>query len=134
MKSFSRFLKEKTILKLIDNITIEGLGTVKSMADSGNSAYNVLDARDIKIENGNVSFNTTEKNVNLTKHIVDSIIIHIGSGVNEERPVVEFDIKFKDKIYKNIKFSLADRSKNETPVLLGREFLTKLDALISVAG
>lgn len=134
MKSFFNYCKEKNVLDLIDDITLDTVGTVKSMADSGNSAYNVLDARDVKINNNEVEFTTTEKNIKVTKPIIDSIVIHIGSGVNEDRPVVEFDIKFKNKTYNKIKFSLADRSKNETPVLLGREFLTKLDALIDVNG
>lgn len=134
MKSFSIYCKERNILNLIDNITLDTVGTVKSMADSGNSAYNVLDARDLKIQDNKVMFITTDKNIRVTKNIIDSIVIHIGSGVNEDRPVVEFDIKFKNKIYKKIKFSLADRSKNETPVLLGRDFLTKLDALIDING
>lgn len=134
MKSFSIYCKERNILNLIDNITLDTVGTVKSMADSGNSAYNVLDARDLKVQDNKVMFITTDKNIRVTKNIIDSIVIHIGSGVNEDRPVVEFDIKFKNKIYKKIKFSLADRSKNETPVLLGRDFLTKLDALIDING
>jgi len=134
VKSFFNYCKEKNVLDLIDDITLDTVGTVKSMADSGNSAYNVLDARDVKINNNEVEFTTTEKNIKVTKPIIDSIVIHIGSGVNEDRPVVEFDIKFKNKTYNKIKFSLADRSKNETPVLLGREFLTKLDALIDVNG
>jgi hypothetical protein len=132
VKSFKRFFSEKTILNLIENITLEGVGTLKCMADSGNSAYNVIDGRELRIEGDTLHFISTDANTPLAKQIVDTITIHIGSGVNEERPIVAFNLEFKGKKYNNVKFSVADRSKNETPVLLGREFLKTLDALIKI--
>ena len=132
MKPFRRYYYEKNVVNLIEPITIEGVGTVESMADSGNSAFNVLDGRDIQINGDKVQFVSTAKNLPLQKDIADTIVIHIGSGVNEDRPIVEFDIVFKGKKYNKVKFSIADRSKNETPVLLGREFLKSLNALIDI--
>jgi len=102
------------------------------MADSGNSAYNVLDGREVELKDNKVSFFTTDRNIKMVKDVFDTITIHIGSGVNEKRPVVKFNIIFNGRRYYNVPFSIADRSKNETDVLLGREFLSKLDALIDV--
>ena len=132
MNPFRQYYYEKNIVNLIEPITIEGVGVVDSMADSGNSAFNVLDGRDIQMENGAVTFVSTPNNLRLQKNITDTIVIHIGSGVNEDRPIVEFDIVFKGKKYSKVKFSIADRSRNETPVLLGMEFLQKLNALIDI--
>ena len=132
MTPFRQYYYEKNIVNLIEPITIEGVGVVDSMADSGNSAFNVLDGRDIQMENGAVTFVSTPNNLRLQKNITDTIVIHIGSGVNEDRPIVEFDIVFKGKKYNKVKFSIADRSRNETPVLLGMEFLQKLNALIDI--
>ena len=132
MNPFRQYYYEKNIVNLIEPITIEGVGVVDSMADSGNSAFNVLDGRDIQMENGAVTFVSTPNNLRLQKNIADTIVIHIGSGVNENRPIVEFDIIFKGKKYNKVKFSIADRSRNETPVLLGMEFLQKLNALIDI--
>lgn len=140
MLSFKDFYKENNqILRLYEDIEIEGVGSLKAMSDSGNSAYNVLDGRDVMINGENVSFVTTDKNLPITdKKVVDTIKIHIGSGVNEDRPVVLFNIKFAGGEYKNIPFSIADRSDNDTPVLLGKEFFellknaNKADVLINV--
>ena len=66
------------------------------------------------------------------RKVVDTIIIHIGSGVKEDRPVVLFDIKLGDEEYKDVPFSIADRSENEYPVLIGKLFLSKIDKLIDV--
>jgi hypothetical protein len=127
MISFKAYF-ESNVLKLYETIYLENLGELKAMSDSGNSAYNVLDGRDIEIfDNGKkVKFISTEKNLPVEKDIIDSIKIHIGSNVNEDRPVVLFNIKFKGNEYKNIQFSIADRSGNETPILLGREFFETL--------
>jgi len=127
MISFKTYF-ESNVLKLYETIYLENLGELKAMSDSGNSAYNVLDGRDIEIfGNGKkVKFLSTERNLPVEKDIVDTIKIHIGSNVNEDRPVVSFNIKFKGNEYKNIKFSIADRSGNETPILLGREFFETL--------
>lgn len=133
MKPFLSFYNERNIINLVETIDIEGVGSIKAMADSGNSAYNVLDGRDLEVNNKKVRFVTTDKNLQIEKDIIDTIVIHIGSGVNENRPVVHFNIIFKGKKYNNVKFSVADRSKNETPVLLGRDFLSSLNALINVA-
>jgi len=133
VKPFLSFYNERNIINLVETIDIEGVGSIKAMADSGNSAYNVLDGRDLEVNNKKVRFVTTEKSLQIEKDIIDTIVIHIGSGVNENRPVVHFNIIFKGKKYNNVKFSVADRSKNETPVLLGRDFLSSLNALINVA-
>jgi len=127
MISFKTYF-ESNVLKLYETIYLENLGELKAMSDSGNSAYNVLDGRDIEIfDNGKkVKFLSTERNLPVEKDIVDTIKIHIGSNVNEDRPVVSFNIKFKGNEYKNIQFSIADRSGNETPILLGREFFETL--------
>jgi hypothetical protein len=122
MLTFKSFFEKHTVLSLVDKIEIEGIGVMKAMADSGNSAYNVLDARDVKINNNKVTFITTEKNIPVEKDIVETIKIHIGSNITEDRPMVIFDIKYNNSEYKNVQFSLADRSGNDTPVLLGREF------------
>ena len=127
MISFKTFY-EANVLKLYETVYLNGLGELKAMSDSGNSAYNVLDGRDIEFydDNKKVRFISTEKNIPIDKDVVETIKIHIGSNVNEDRPVVLFDIKFKGSEYKNIQFSVADRSGNETPILLGREFFDTL--------
>ena len=127
MVTFKNYF-ESNVLKLYETIYLNGLGELKAMSDSGNSAYNVLDGRDVEFFDNNrkVKFLCTEKNIPIEKDVVDTIKIHIGSNVNEDRPVVIFDIKFKGSEYKNIQFSIADRSGNETPILLGREFFDTL--------
>jgi len=122
----------KLVLSVIENIFIEGIGSVSAKIDSGNEAYNVLHGINTNIAGNEVSF-ITVNDKRVTAPLVDTTVIHIGSGVKEERPVVALNIKLKDKIYRNIPFSLADRSENDEPVLVGEPFIRDINALIDVS-
>lgn len=130
MTSFKQFYK-RPILGVGEIIDINGIGPVQAKIDSGNEAFNVLHGTNVKDENNEVSFTTVDnKSIKKPKH--DTITIHIGSGVKEDRPVVLFDIKVDGKEYKDIPFSIADRTENDEPVLVGEPFVKQLNALIDV--
>jgi hypothetical protein len=119
------------IVGLIERISIDGLGEVDAKIDSGNGAYNVLHGSVVSKRGKNVIIKTIDDK-KLKKEKVDEIVIHIGSGNKELRPVVLFDIELGDEKYEDVPFSIADRSENEYPVLIGKEFLSQIDKLIDV--
>jgi len=119
------------VIGLVEPIKIKDIGDVDAKVDSGNGAYNVLHGVNFETRGKNIIFSTVN-NKRVKKQIVDTIIIHIGSGNKEERPVVLFDIIFDGQKYTDVPFSIADRSKNEYPVLIGKEFVSKIDKLIDV--
>jgi len=121
MRSFKQFYYEQT-LGLFEGITIQHVGTVKAKVDTGNSAHNVLHAINVKHNNNEVEFDTV-KNKHLKLPVSETIVIHIGSGNKENRPVVKLDCSIGTKQFNNVPFSLADRSENDTPVLLGEDFI-----------
>jgi len=135
MQTFKLFFESRA-LGLHEDITIKGIGTVRSKVDSGNGAYNVLHGLDIKISgkrhNRRLVTFTTIDNITITKPLVDSIDINIGSGNIEKRPVVVFDVGIVGKSFNKIRFSIADRSQNEEKVLLGKDFIVALGGLIDV--
>lgn len=124
-------MEEEDVIGLVEPIHIEEIGEVQSKVDSGNGAYNVLHG-DIQSKRGNFIIVHTVNGKKLKKKVVDTVVIHIGSGNKEERPVVLFDIVFDGKKYKDVPFSIADRSENEYPVLVGKDFVSKIDKLIDV--
>lgn len=130
MRSFKRFF-EKTVIGLIEVMDIEGIGNVEVKVDSGNSAMNVLTSQD-ETRQGNKVIFTTVNGKRLIKDIKDTININIGSGHVEERIITTFKIKFGGVEFDNVPFSLANRESNEYKVLMGKEFIKELDALIDV--
>ena len=68
------------------------------------------------------------------KDKVDDIVINVGAGNTEERPVVNFDLKIGNKEFKDIPFSVGNRSSNLFKILVSKDFIEKeLDALIDVS-
>jgi hypothetical protein len=135
MKNFESFFYEKLVLGLIEDIQIDGIGTISSKLDSGNGAHNVLHGEDIKIDSGNkiVRF-TTVHAISLEKELIDLITINVGANKTEHRPVVQFDLKMGNRVYKNIPFSIGNRSSNAHKVLIGKPFIENdLNALIDVS-
>ncbi len=123
--------EDEEIIGLVEPIEIKDIGRVGSKVDSGNGAYNVLHGVDFKTRGKNIIFSTVNDK-RIKKQMVDTVVIHIGSGNKEDRPVVLFDIVFDGTIYRDVPFSLANRSENEFPVLIGKDFVSKIGKLIDV--
>ena len=133
MKKFKEFFIEKTVLGLIEFFDVDGIGKIPSKLDSGNGAYNVIHGEDIQVQGNKVMFKTVN-NKHLMKDKVDDITINVGAGNTEDRPVVNFDLKIGNKEFKNIPFSVGNRTSNLFKILVSKDFIEKeLDALIDVS-
>lgn len=128
----SNWDKMTTMVGEIEWITVEGVGKFKSKSDSGNGSMNAMHAEDIEIDGLEVSF-TSDKGDRITKTLMGTKHIELGGGNNEDRPVVHFDVKMGGKEYKDVPFTLTDRSTNDHPVLLGKDFLIRAGFLIDVS-
>lgn len=134
-KKFLKFFVEKNVLGLEEFMEISGVGKFRAKLDTGNGAFCVLHGVDIKVSGNMVSFVTdvdgTPKRVK--RPIIDTITINVGAGNKEERPVVNFDIKIGSMVFRDVPFSIGDRSDNTHKVLVGKDFIhDELDALIDV--
>lgn len=130
MINFKTFY-EKTVIGLIERISLEGIGDIDAKIDSGNGAFNVLHGEDITKQGNKVTF-TTVNGKRLIKDIKDTVSINIGAGNVEERPVVTFRMKFGGQEFENVPFSIGNRSTNEYKILVGKDFIKQLDALIDI--
>ena len=133
MKKFKQFFVEKQVFGLIEFFDLDEVGKIPAKLDSGNGAYNVLHGEDIQIQGDKVFFRT-ENGKTLLKDKKGEITINVGAGNTEDRPIVEFDFSIGNKQFKNIPFTLSDRSTNLYKILVGKEFIeNELDALIDVS-
>lgn len=132
MKTFNQYFLEKSILGLIEFFDVEGVGKVPAKLDSGNGAYNVLHGEDIQEQGSKVFFRTVNGKT-IVKDKKSEITINVGAGNIEHRPVVEFNLKVGEREFKNVPFSIGNRSTNIYKILVGKDFIMKeLDALIDV--
>ena len=133
MKKFDQFFTEKQVLGLIEFFDVDGIGQIPSKLDSGNGAFNVIHGEDVQVQGNKVHFKTVN-NQRLMKDKVDEIVINVGAGNTESRPVVEFDLKIGNKQFQGIPFSVGNRSTNLFKILVGKDFIEDhLDALIDVS-
>ncbi len=133
MVSFKQFFVEKSVLGLEETIYIDGIGQIRAKLDTGNGAFNVLHGEDIKEDGKMVRF-TTENGIVIETPVTDHIIINLGAGNREDRPVVLFNVKVGNKIFKDVPFSIGNRSENSHKVLISKSFIqNELDALIDVS-
>ena len=133
MKKFKQFFIEKQVLGLIEFFDVDGVGKIPSKLDSGNGAYNVIHGEDIQVQGNKVHFKTVN-NKRLMKDKIDDIVINVGAGNTEERPVVNFDLKIGDKQFTDIPFSIGNRTSNLYKILVSKDFIeNELDALIDVS-
>ena len=133
MKKFDQFFIEKQVLGLIEFFDVDGIGQIPSKLDSGNGAFNVIHGEDVQVQGNKVHFKTVN-NKRLMKDKVDEIVINVGAGNTETRPVVNFDLKIGNKEFTDVPFSIGDRSTNLFKILVGKDFIEDhLDALIDVS-
>jgi len=135
MKKFKQFFLEKQVLGLVELFDVDGIGKIPSKLDSGNGAFNVLhgDKDSIQLQGNKVLFKTVN-NKHLIKDKIDEIVINTGGGVMDTRNVVEFNFKIGNKEFRNIPFSIGDRSSNLYKILVSKDFIEDhLDALIDVS-
>jgi len=118
-------------LGLIEPIEVGKLGVLEGKLDTGNGGYNALHATNIDIRDGKVRFQTVDNKI-LRLPLQESREIHIGSGEVEDRPVVYLDTVFNGIKYKDVPYTLADRSKNKHPVLIGRDFMIKANVKVNL--
>lgn len=130
-----RLQLEKIVIGLEEEIKIKGVGTFDAKIDSGNGGYNVIHGVDVYQQGDVVTFKTLTKEgeVGVSKKIKKFVEINIGSGNIEERPVIGLDVEIAGQLYKNVPFSIANRTNNNQKVLICKNFVkNKLNALIDV--
>lgn len=115
---------------LIETVEIDPLGKFKAKLDTGNESYNVLGAENIEEYNGTVSFTVNGKTYE--KPVVTHVRIRTNNINVDRRPVVEFDVTFRNRKFKNVRFSLVPRRFNKYPVLIGNRFMNMAKISVNV--
>ena len=122
------WVKPKKIAGFREMISVAGVGKFVGKLDTGNGATSCsLHADSIEEMDGHVHWELGGKE--FVNKIVGQSRAEVGTRVHK-RAVINLDIEFNKIIYKNVKFSLVDRSEKSTPVLLNRDFLTSAGIIV----
>lgn len=115
---------------LIEPLKIQGIGDFQAKLDTGNESYNVLGAENVEEYNGTVSFRVQGKQHELP--VVGHVRIRTNNIHVDRRPVVEMDVEFRNRTFRNVRFSLVPRKLNKYPVLIGNRFMQLAKVSVNV--
>ena len=110
-------------------VGVEGIGKFVAKFDSGNGAHSsTIHADEFKEKDGFVFWNVGDKK--MKSKIIGHSRVEIGSN-SYKRPMIELDIVFDGIVYHAVRFSLMDRSKKSTKMLINREVMKRLGVIVN---
>lgn len=122
------WIKPKKTTGFRELVTIQGVGTFVAKLDTGNGASSCsLHADSFNEIDGHVVWNIGGQE--FKNKIVGQSKAEVGEKIHK-REVINLDVNFNGVIYKNVKFSLVDRTEKSTPLLLNRDFLSAAGLIV----
>ncbi len=127
----SNWIRSKRVVGFREVIHIPGIGDIVAKFDTGNGSlsssltYDKMDLSDnkkeVKWELGGKKF---------AHKVVGWANAEVGKVV-EERPIIEIEIQFNGKTYKDVHVSLVDRKDKSTKFLVNRKFMERIGCAVS---
>ena len=112
----------------LETVTIPGVGEMVAKFDTGNGGISSSMHVD-KIDKKGKNLVCTIGSKTIKFPIIDTTKVRTGKVVTE-RYIIEIDIEFNGRIYKNVKVSPVDRTDFTTPFLVNREFMQRMGVSI----
>ena len=111
-------------------VTIQPFGDIPAKFDTGNSGYNVIHADSFTINDDYITWSLFDKKVK--SKIVDKIKVNVGGlrDYVEDRYLIHLDVEFLGDLYKDVLFTLDNRSER-SKILLERDFMIKLNVMVN---
>jgi len=115
-------------------VKINGLD-LQAKFDTGNGYLCVIhaDKHDIDEKNKTVTWSSHGKKFKNSYSEIGKISMGGSEDYIEERPEIELDMEFNGVVYKEVGFTLSDRSERSSPVLIGREFMSQANVSVNPA-
>jgi hypothetical protein len=116
--------KEKKVIGNTEKIDIKELDiyNVDAKVDTG-ATTSCINASNIKVNGNKVSFSPLKQTKVYTYPILEKVRVQSSNGDTELRPLIKLKIKLGDKEIETF-FSLTNRNKMNTHILLGKDVLS----------
>lgn len=123
--------RSSTECGFIEKLNIEAIGEMDAKMDTGNGSYCVIHAEKWEINGSYVTW--THKGVEYEHKLETTKDVTRGGvrGEIEKRPVVLLNVTFNGDTYKDVRFTISNREKMTTPILMNRNFLRKANLVVN---
>jgi len=112
----------------VERIEIEGYGPVRAKFDTGNGTKaSMFVVDELEVKGKNVKWSKNGKG-QTSKLMGMSHPAHVGKI--DERPIVHLDVKFNNKLYKDVPFGLTTKDSMST-VLINRDAMTRFKVSVN---
>lgn len=127
----ANWIRSKSIVGFREVISISGLGDVVAKLDTGNGSLSsslTFDKMDIDKGEKEVIWEVGDKK--FKNKVIGWANAEVGTEVHR-RPIIELEIKFNGKTYKDVHVSLVDRKDKSTKFLVNRKFMERIGCSVS---
>jgi ribosomal protein S6--L-glutamate ligase len=127
----TNWIRSKKVVGFREVVYVEGIGDLVAKFDTGNGSLSCSmtydkaelsdDKKVVKWELGGKTF---------TSKVIGFANAEVGSETHE-RPIIELDMQFAGKNYKDVHVSLVDRKEKSTKFLVNRKFMERIGCAVS---
>jgi ribosomal protein S6--L-glutamate ligase len=129
----NNWVKKTKEVGFAERIKIIGIGEMVAKMDTGNSNYCVIHAEDWNVEGDEITWIHHGKEYTHEIESWKEVTTGIIDKHDHKRPVIKLDVEFDGELFKDIRFTLADRSGPLGDVLVNRAFLRKANLVVNPA-
>jgi ribosomal protein S6--L-glutamate ligase len=125
------WIKTKTTIGFREVVTIPGIGDVIGKFDTGNGALScslTYDKMEISEDEKSVTWKLGDKK--FKSKIIGFSNAEVGEDTHN-RPIIEMDVVFGGKTYKDVHISLVDRTEKSTKFLANRKFMERVGCSVN---
>lgn len=127
----SNWIRSKRVVGFREVIHIPNLGDVVAKFDTGNGSLSsslTFDKMEISKDEKSVKWELGGKK--FENKIIGWANAEVGTEI-QERPIIEIEIQFNGKTYKDVHVSLVDRKNKSTKFLVNRKFMERIGCAVS---
>jgi ribosomal protein S6--L-glutamate ligase len=127
----SNWVRSRKNIGFREMIQVSGVGEIVAKFDTGNGSLScsmTYDEMDIDHKGKKVKWKIGDSE--FVNKIIGYANAEVGNEVHE-RPIIELDIVFAGKTYKDVHISLVDRKDKSTKFLVNRKFMERIGCSVS---
>lgn len=127
----SNWIRSKRVIGFREVVNIPGIGDVVAKFDTGNGSLSsslTFDKMEISKDKKTVKWELGGNK--FENKIIEWGNAEVGTEI-QERPIIELEIKFNGKTYKDVHISLVDRKNKSTKFLVNRKFMERIGCAVS---
>jgi ribosomal protein S6--L-glutamate ligase len=127
----SNWIRSKRVIGFREVVHIPGIGEIVAKFDTGNGSLSsslTYDKIEISKDEKSVKWELGDKK--FENKIIGWANAEVGNETHE-RPIIEMEIQFNGKTYKDVHISLVDRKEKSTKMLVNRKFMERIGCAVS---